>query len=143
MRGVGRSRTGRLALRGGRLLQLCSAVQARQTCAPPVPLDESPCDRPAGPPCCPPPLCPPPPAPGNILLIDEIHTPDSSRYWIADTYEQRHGEVRAGGCPAGSVARRRAAAKPCLLLGHMTVRAWVQLWGGGSPAGPSDCKARC
>ncbi|PSC76321.1 Phosphoribosylaminoimidazole-succinocarboxam ide chloroplastic [Micractinium conductrix] len=29
---------------------------------------------------------------GNILLIDEIHTPDSSRYWIADTYEQRHGE---------------------------------------------------
>lgn len=26
---------------------------------------------------------------GNILLIDEIHTPDSSRYWIADTYDQR------------------------------------------------------
>ena len=26
---------------------------------------------------------------GNILLIDEIHTPDSSRYWIADTYEDR------------------------------------------------------
>ena len=26
---------------------------------------------------------------GNILLIDEIHTPDSSRYWIADTYEGR------------------------------------------------------
>ena len=26
---------------------------------------------------------------GNILLIDEIHTPDSSRYWIADTYEER------------------------------------------------------
>ena len=26
---------------------------------------------------------------GNILLIDEIHTPDSSRYWIADTYENR------------------------------------------------------
>lgn len=26
---------------------------------------------------------------GNILLIDEIHTPDSSRYWIADTYEKR------------------------------------------------------
>lgn len=25
----------------------------------------------------------------NILLIDEIHTPDSSRYWLADTYEQR------------------------------------------------------
>tara|TARA_B000000441_G_scaffold126697_1_gene105837 strand:+ start:87 stop:1076 length:990 start_codon:yes stop_codon:yes gene_type:complete len=26
---------------------------------------------------------------GNILLIDEIHTPDSSRYWVADTYEDR------------------------------------------------------
>jgi len=26
---------------------------------------------------------------GNILLIDEIHTPDSSRYWIADTYKER------------------------------------------------------
>ena len=26
---------------------------------------------------------------GNIMLIDEIHTPDSSRYWINDTYEER------------------------------------------------------
>jgi len=26
---------------------------------------------------------------GNIILIDEIHTPDSSRYWIRDTYEER------------------------------------------------------
>ena len=26
---------------------------------------------------------------GNILLIDEIHTPDSSRYWIQNTYDQR------------------------------------------------------
>ena len=25
----------------------------------------------------------------KILLIDEIHTPDSSRYWITDTYEER------------------------------------------------------
>uniref|UniRef100_M4C2N7 Phosphoribosylaminoimidazole-succinocarboxamide synthase, chloroplastic n=1 Tax=Hyaloperonospora arabidopsidis (strain Emoy2) TaxID=559515 RepID=M4C2N7_HYAAE len=24
---------------------------------------------------------------GEILLVDEIHTPDSSRYWLADTYE--------------------------------------------------------
>ena len=29
---------------------------------------------------------------GDILLIDEIHTPDSSRYWIADTYQQRMRE---------------------------------------------------
>jgi phosphoribosylaminoimidazole-succinocarboxamide synthase len=26
---------------------------------------------------------------GKILLIDEIHTPDSSRFWIANTYEER------------------------------------------------------
>jgi phosphoribosylaminoimidazole-succinocarboxamide synthase len=27
---------------------------------------------------------------GQIVLIDEIHTPDSSRFWIADTYATRH-----------------------------------------------------
>ena len=26
---------------------------------------------------------------GNIILIDEIHTPDSSRFWVAETYEER------------------------------------------------------
>ncbi|KAH6796082.1 hypothetical protein C2S51_037068 [Perilla frutescens var. frutescens] len=26
---------------------------------------------------------------GGVLLIDEVHTPDSSRYWIADSYEDR------------------------------------------------------
>lgn len=26
---------------------------------------------------------------GTILLVDEIHTPDSSRYWIADGYQER------------------------------------------------------
>jgi phosphoribosylaminoimidazole-succinocarboxamide synthase len=31
---------------------------------------------------------------GNIILIDEIHTPDSSRYWLAPSYEQRLGEGR-------------------------------------------------
>ena len=30
---------------------------------------------------------------GQIRLIDEIHTPDSSRYWIADSYDER---LRAG-----------------------------------------------
>jgi phosphoribosylaminoimidazole-succinocarboxamide synthase len=29
---------------------------------------------------------------GNIFLIDEIHTPDSSRYWLANTYEQNIDE---------------------------------------------------
>lgn len=26
---------------------------------------------------------------GNIILADEIHTPDSSRYWIAESYQSR------------------------------------------------------
>ena len=26
---------------------------------------------------------------GEIMLIDEIHTPDSSRYWLAKTYDER------------------------------------------------------
>lgn len=26
---------------------------------------------------------------GNVMLIDEVHTPDSSRYWKADTYEEK------------------------------------------------------
>ena len=26
---------------------------------------------------------------GNVILIDEIHTPDSSRYWQADSYQAR------------------------------------------------------
>ncbi len=28
-------------------------------------------------------------ADGNILLIDEVHTPDSSRYWLSSSYEDR------------------------------------------------------
>ena len=31
---------------------------------------------------------------GDIMVIDEIHTPDSSRYWYADGYEQRLAEGR-------------------------------------------------
>jgi phosphoribosylaminoimidazole-succinocarboxamide synthase len=26
---------------------------------------------------------------GEILLVDEIHTPDSSRYWLSDSYAER------------------------------------------------------
>ncbi|MDP7244771.1 MAG: phosphoribosylaminoimidazolesuccinocarboxamide synthase [Flavobacteriales bacterium] len=29
---------------------------------------------------------------GNLTLIDEIHTPDSSRFWIKDTYEKLFSE---------------------------------------------------
>jgi len=28
-------------------------------------------------------------ADGNIILVDEIHTPDSSRYWLANSYQER------------------------------------------------------
>ncbi len=31
---------------------------------------------------------------GEIILIDEIHTPDSSRYWIAATYRERLDQGR-------------------------------------------------
>ena len=31
---------------------------------------------------------------GKIVLIDEIHTPDSSRYFYADGYEERQQEAR-------------------------------------------------
>lgn len=29
---------------------------------------------------------------GQIIIADEIHTPDSSRYWLAESYEQRIAE---------------------------------------------------
>lgn len=29
---------------------------------------------------------------GRITIADEVHTPDSSRYWIKETYEQRHSQ---------------------------------------------------
>ncbi len=29
---------------------------------------------------------------GEITLIDEIHTPDSSRYWLVDSYEERFAQ---------------------------------------------------
>ena len=31
-------------------------------------------------------------ADGEIILIDEIHTPDSSRYWLADSYEENFSQ---------------------------------------------------
>lgn len=35
---------------------------------------------------------------GKLCVIDEIHTPDSSRFWVADSYEARHA---AGEEPEG------------------------------------------
>jgi phosphoribosylaminoimidazole-succinocarboxamide synthase len=28
-------------------------------------------------------------ADGNVVVVDEVHTPDSSRYWLADSYHDR------------------------------------------------------
>jgi phosphoribosylaminoimidazole-succinocarboxamide synthase len=33
-------------------------------------------------------------AEGNIVLVDEIHTPDSSRYWLANSYEERFAAAK-------------------------------------------------
>ena len=48
-------------------------------------------------------------ATGAVMLIDEVHTPDSSRYWVAETYE----EQLAAGCEPESLDKeivRRALA---------------------------------
>lgn len=29
---------------------------------------------------------------GNLMIMDEIHTPDSSRFWVAETYAKRRGK---------------------------------------------------
>lgn len=34
-------------------------------------------------------------AEGNLTLVDEVHTPDSSRYWLSETYEQRFEQHEA------------------------------------------------
>ena len=50
-------------------------------------------------------------AAGDIILADEIHTPDSSRYWFAETYPARFA---AGGPPEAfdkDVLRRWVAAR--------------------------------
>lgn len=31
---------------------------------------------------------------GQVIVVDEIHTPDSSRYWIKETYEERLAQGR-------------------------------------------------
>jgi phosphoribosylaminoimidazole-succinocarboxamide synthase len=28
-------------------------------------------------------------ASGKVMVVDEVHTPDSSRYWLADSYPER------------------------------------------------------
>ncbi len=33
-------------------------------------------------------------ASGTLMIADEVHTPDSSRYWLAETYEKRFSEAQ-------------------------------------------------
>jgi phosphoribosylaminoimidazole-succinocarboxamide synthase len=62
---------------------------------------------------------------GRLHLIDEIHTPDSSRYWIADSYE---ADQAAGREPEG--------------LDKEYVRRWLKSQGyageGDAPCPPDD-----
>lgn len=43
---------------------------------------------------------------GKIKIIDEIHTPDSSRFWIADTYEKRLAAGQAPDMEDKEIVRR-------------------------------------
>jgi phosphoribosylaminoimidazole-succinocarboxamide synthase len=48
---------------------------------------------------------------GNIVLADEIHTPDSSRYWFAKTYPQRFAAGEPPDAFDKDVLRRWVAAR--------------------------------
>jgi len=43
---------------------------------------------------------------GAIVVIDEMHTPDSSRFWLADTYERRLAEGKEPDALDKDVVRR-------------------------------------
>jgi phosphoribosylaminoimidazole-succinocarboxamide synthase len=65
---------------------------------------------------------------GDLVVIDEIHTPDSSRYWYRDTYEQA---MSAGRDPQA--------------LDKEYVRRWLveQGWRGEGPQPPLPDEVRC
>ena len=50
-------------------------------------------------------------AAGRIILADEIHTPDSSRYWIRDSYERRFASGEAPESLDKDFVRRWVAAQ--------------------------------
>lgn len=47
---------------------------------------------------------------GTLLLIDEVHTPDSSRWWVAATYDQRMSDGEEPESLDKEVVRRALAA---------------------------------
>lgn len=48
---------------------------------------------------------------GNLMLIDEVHTPDSSRFWLAETYEERFREGKTPDTFDKEILRRWLADK--------------------------------
>lgn len=46
---------------------------------------------------------------GNLMLADEVHTPDSSRYWLAETYGERMAEGRSPDSFDKEIARKALA----------------------------------
>jgi phosphoribosylaminoimidazole-succinocarboxamide synthase len=65
---------------------------------------------------------------GEIIVIDEIHTPDSSRYWLRESFERA---LREGGNPTA--------------LDKEYVRRWLldQGYRGEGPAPPLPDEVRC
>lgn len=48
---------------------------------------------------------------GNLMLIDEVHTPDSSRFWLAGTYEEKFREGKTPDTFDKEILRRWLAEK--------------------------------
>lgn len=48
---------------------------------------------------------------GNLMLTDEVHTPDSSRFWLADTYKGRFREGKTPDTFDKEILRRWLAEK--------------------------------
>lgn len=48
---------------------------------------------------------------GNLMLIDEIHTPDSSRFWLAQSYEEKFSEGKTPDTFDKEILRRWLAEK--------------------------------
>ncbi|OGH12586.1 MAG: hypothetical protein A2857_04480 [Candidatus Levybacteria bacterium RIFCSPHIGHO2_01_FULL_36_15] len=48
---------------------------------------------------------------GNLMLIDEVHTPDSSRFWLAETYEEKFKEGKTPDTFDKEILRRWLAEK--------------------------------
>ena len=51
-------------------------------------------------------------ADGRIILIDEVMTPDSSRFWAADAYQPGPAAAELRQAAAARLSRRRAPRRP-------------------------------